>query len=70
MMGFFKALFNVTSEILEEQEKEKRKNLERECDLYNLDEYEREEVRKGSYEPYNFEDSEDVELDDDDYYQN
>ena len=67
MMGFFKALFNVTSEILEEQEKEKKKNLERECDLYNLDEYEREE---GSYEPYNFEDSEDVELDDDDYYQN
>ena len=69
-MGFFKALFNVTSKILEEQEKEKRKNFERECDLYNLDEYEREEVRKGSYEPYNFEDSEDVELDDDDYYQN
>ena len=68
-MGLFKALFNVTSEIPEEQEKEKRKNLERECDLYNLDEYEREEVRKGSYEPYNFEDSEDVELDDD-YYQN
>ena len=69
-MGLFKALFNVTSEIPEEQEKEKRKNLERECDLYNLDEYEREEVRKGNYEPYNFEDSEDVELDDDDYYQN
>ena len=37
-------------------------------DYYGLEEHEREEVRNGNYEPYNFEDSEGVELDDDDYY--
>ena len=34
----------------------------------NLDDYEKEEVRKGNYDVYNFEDSNDVDLDDDDYY--
>ena len=41
---------------------------EKEMDYYGLEEHEREEVRNGNYEPYNFEDSEGVELDDDDYY--
>ena len=34
----------------------------------NFDEHEKEEVRKGNYDVHNFEDSEDIELDEDDYY--
>ena len=42
---------------------------EREMDLYGLEEVEREFVRRGDYEPYNFEEPESGEkLDEDDYY--
>ena len=44
-------------------------DLEKQMDLYGLEEVEREFVRRGDYEPYNFEEPESGEkLDEDDYY--
>jgi hypothetical protein len=48
---------------------EEKDELEREMDVYNLDEEEREEVRKGNFDPWNFEYPGDDELEDDDYYE-
>lgn len=42
--------------------------LEKEMDTYDLEEEEREEVRKGNFDPWNFEYPGDDELKDDDYY--
>ena len=56
---FFKAK-DFSDKLNEEKEKE--------MDLYGLEEVEREFVRRGDYEPYNFEDDEEIELDEDDYY--
>ncbi len=66
LLGFILGL----SEALEEDEKKKKADrLEKEMDNYGLDEEERELVRKGDYEPWNFEfPSDGEELDDDDYY--
>ena len=64
-MGLFSELLNV----INESEKEKKnEQLEKEMDLYGLEEVEREFVRRGDYEPYNFEDDEEIKLDEDDYY--
>ena len=41
-------------------------DLEREMEMYNLNDWQKEEVRKGHYSPYNFE--EDDSDDEDDYY--
>lgn len=50
----------------ERKKKSKEKDkLEKEMDLYNLEEFEREEVRRGYYSPENFEEED---LEDDDYY--
>ena len=38
---------------------------EKEMDVHNLTEEEKEEVKKGNYEPYNFEEED---LEDDDYH--
>ena len=46
----------------------KKDDKEEEMDLYGLEEVEREFVRRGDYEPYNFEDDEEIKLDEDDYY--
>ena len=43
--------------------------LEKEMDVYNLDDEEKEEVRKGNFDPWNFEYPSDDELEDDDYYE-
>ena len=67
-MGLFSFLLGL-SEAIEDSNKEvKNKQLEQEMEWNNLDDYEKEEVRKGNYDVYNFEDSNDVDLDDDDYY--
>ena len=67
-MGLFSFLLGL-SDALEDSDKEvKNKQLEQEMEWNNLDDYEKEEVRKGNYDVYNFEDSNDVDLDDDDYY--
>ncbi len=47
----------------------KDEKLEKEMDYYNLDEHEKELVRKGEYDPWDFESKEDMEdVNDDDYY--
>ena len=67
-MGLFSFLLAL-SEAIEDNDKEvKNKRLEQEMEWNNLDDYEKEEVRKGNYDVYNFEDSNDVDLDEDDYY--
>lgn len=67
-MGLFSFLLGL-SEALDDNDKEvKNKRLEQEMEWNNLDDYEKEEVRKGNYDVYNFEDSNDVDLDEDDYY--
>ena len=46
--------------------------LENEMDAYDLDDEEKELVRKGEYDPWDFEypsDHEDEDMDDDDYYE-
>lgn len=50
-----------------EDSREKNKKLEDEMDAYNLDDMEKEEVRKGLYDPWDFEDDENT-MEDDDYY--
>jgi len=52
----------------ESQSNNKMVKLEKEMNLYGLEMHERDAVRRGDYEPYNFEDSLDEELDEDDYY--
>ena len=61
-MGLFEILFD------DEKNEKKKKNiedLEKEMDLYDLDEWEKEEVRDGNYEPEDFNDDD---LTEDDYY--
>lgn len=65
-MGLFNFLLSLDETRNEEEKKEKR--LEQEMDWHNLDDYEKEEVRNGNYDVYNFEDSLDEDLDEDDYY--
>ena len=67
-MGLFSFILGVSEGIEEYEKGEKKKKLEQEMDWHNLDEHEKEEVRKGNYDVYNFEDSSDAELDEDDYY--
>lgn len=61
-MGLFEIFFD------DEKNEKKKKNiedLEKEMDLYDLDEWEKEEVREGNYEPEDFNDDD---LTEDDYY--
>jgi hypothetical protein len=39
--------------------------LEKEMDVYDLEDWEKEEVKKGEYDPWNFEEED---LEEDDYY--
>ena len=64
-MGFFTALFGAIAASEEASKKRKRSNLEKEMDFYELDETEREWVRKGEYDPSSFEEEE---LGEEDYY--
>ena len=61
-------LFSIIVGLLNSNDEEKNNKLEQEMEWNNLDEYEKEEVRKGNYDVYNFEDSSDIDLDEDDYY--
>ena len=67
-MGLFSFLLGLSDAIEDSNKEVKNKRLEQEMEWNNLDDYEKEEVRKGNYDVYNFEDSNDVDLDDDDYY--
>lgn len=63
-MGLIWEILNAAMEVGEEEEK--RKKQEKEMDAYGLEEWQKELVRKGEYDPWNFE--EDGDLDEDDYY--
>ncbi len=53
----------------ETMEDDKKKKQEKEMDLYGLTDEEKELVRNGEYEPWNFEEpGNGEELDEDDYY--
>ncbi len=67
-MGLFRFIIGLSEAISESEKNTRNKKLEQEMDWNHLDEYERNEVRKGNYDVSNFEDSEDIELDEDDYY--
>jgi hypothetical protein len=57
IMGFF--------DFLDSDEEKRKKELEDEMDLFGLEDWEKEEVRKGNYSPENFEEED---LEEDDYY--
>ncbi len=67
-MGLFSFLLGLDEERRENEKQEKEKRIEQEMAWHNLDDYEKEEVRNGNYDVYNFEDSVDEDLDEDDYY--
>ena len=60
-------IWEIIKAATDDSDSNKKSNREKEMDLYGLDDVERDYVRRGDYEPYNFEDSDD-ELDEDDYY--
>ena len=65
-MGLFKGIigmFSGAAEYLDNKEKRKEQD---EIDAYGLNDFEKEEVKKGNYGPYNFD--EDDREDEDDYY--
>lgn len=68
IMGLFSFLLGLDEERRENEKQEKEKRIEQEMAWHNLDDYEKEEVRNGNYDVYNFEDSVDEDLDEDDYY--
>lgn len=65
-MGLIWEILKASAEIEEEKEKKKRADLEKEMDAYDLEDWQKDLVRKGDYDPWNFE--EDGELEEDDYY--
>ena len=67
-MGLISILFGLNKTLESSEKEEKQKRLEKEMDYHNLDDDEKEEVRKGNYDIYNFEDTLDEDLDEDDYY--
>lgn len=67
-MGLISILLGIDKALKEDEKEEKQKRLEEEMDRHHLDDYEKEEVHKGNYDVYNFEDSLDEDLDEDDYY--
>lgn len=67
-MGLFRFIIGLSEALSESEKNTRNKKLDQEMDWNRLDEYERNEVRKGNYDVRNFEDSEDIELDEDDYY--
>ena len=62
-MGF---IWKLIEAVLTDSENNKKSKLEKEMDSNGLEDWQKDLVRKGEYEPHNFEESGD--LDDDDYY--
>lgn len=57
--------FGLFSFMNEEQEKNNSEYTEEELDAYGLEDWQKEEVKKGNYDPWNFEEED---LEEDDYY--
>lgn len=68
-MGLFRFLLELSDAIDMSEKKSKQDRLEKEMDYNYLNDYEKELVRKGDYDPTNFEYPEnDEELGEDDFY--
>ena len=65
-MGFINDLADALEDMNNKYDKKKQDELEKEMDAYELEEWQKELVRQGKYNPNNFEDSDDLE--DEDYY--
>lgn len=65
-MGLIWEILKVVSDVQDENEKKKQQQKEKEMKAYELEEWQKELVRKGEYDPWNFE--EDGDLEEDDYY--
>ena len=50
---------------MNEQQKDKNEYTDEELDNYGLEDWQKEEVKKGNYDPWNFEEED---LEEDDYY--
>ncbi len=58
-------LFALNELSKKQKSQEKDEKLEKEMDIYGLEDWQKEEVRKGNYDPWSFEEED---LEDDDYY--
>lgn len=65
-MGLIFGLLSALGEMEEDEKKKKNEELEKEMDAYDLEDWQKDLVRKGEYDPWNFE--EDGDLEEDDYY--
>jgi len=65
-MGLIWEILKAVSNSQDETKNKKNQQLEKEMDAYELEEWQKELVRKGEYDPWNFE--EDGDLEEDDYY--
>jgi len=59
-------IWKLIEALLTDSENNKKSELEKEMDYNSLEDWQKDLVRKGDYEPHNFEESGD--LDEDDYY--
>lgn len=66
-MGLIWDILNVADKMKEDNKKKEEKELEKLYDYYGLEEHERELVKKGEYDPWDFEEDN---LTEDDYYYN
>ena len=60
-MGLFELLFGTDTK----EQKNNSEYTDKELDSYGLEDWQKEEVKKGNYDPWNFEEEE---LEEDDYY--
>ena len=65
MMGFFNFLDNIKTD----EEKRKKEELEKKMKNLNLEEWEKDEIRKDNYDITSFEDDNENDVEDDDYYE-
>lgn len=66
VFSFFKFMMDWAEEVKKEDEKEKSDKLEKTMDNFMLEDWQKELVRKGEYDPWSFEESD--ELEEGDYY--
>jgi hypothetical protein len=64
-MGIFSTLLSLSEEADKAKKKKDKSKLEREMSARDLEEWQKELVRKGDYDVYNFEEDD---LEEDDYY--
>ena len=60
-----KTNFGLFSFLIEQDEERRKKELEKEMDAFCLEDWQKEEVKKGNYDSWNFDEEE---LEDDDFF--